>query len=271
MSTAILPARVSRPLADLYAYRDLLLNFTVRELKLRYRGSVLGVAWSLLNPLLMMAIYTVVFTHVLRFGNLVPNYWALVLTGIVFWSFFSTGLTSASASFVRNGGLITKVYFPIEALPFSMVLAQFVNFLITLGILLIAAAIKGVPLGPPLVLLPVLVVATLALELGAAALIASVTVFFRDVEHLIAIGLTAWFYLTPIIYPLDARVVPASLLPLLKINPIAWYVDSFHSVLVRGQWPSWLMFGLALATSLLTLVLGYAVFLKVRPRLPEEV
>jgi ABC-2 type transport system permease protein len=208
---------------------------------------------------------------VLRFGNLVPNYWALVLTGIVFWSFFSTALTTASSSFVRNGQLITKVYFPIEALPFSLVLSQFVNFLITLAILLIAAAVKGVPLGLPLVLLPVLVAATLALALGVAALAASITVFFRDVEHLITIGLTALFYLTPVIYPLDPRVVPAGLLPYLKINPLAWYVDSLHAVIVRGQWPSWRLFTLALVMSALSLAVGYLFFLKVRPRVPEEV
>lgn len=271
MALAVLPQGLSRPLTDLYAYRDLVLNFTIRELKLRYKGSVLGVAWSLLNPLLMMVIYTVVFTHVLRFGNLVPNYWALVLTGITFWTFFSAALTSASSSFVRNGQLITKVYFPIEALPFSMVLSNFVNFVITLVILIAAAAIKGVPLGLPLLLLPVLVVGTLALALGLAALMASITVFFRDIEHLITIGLTAWFYLTPIIYPLDPRIVPRSILPYLKINPLAWYVDSFHDVIVRGQWPSPTLFGLAMAASLVSLVAGYAFFLRVRPRVPEEV
>ena len=271
MALAVLPQGVARPLGDLYAYRDLVLQFTIRELKLRYRGSVLGVAWSLLNPLLMMVIYTVVFTHVLRFGNLVPNYWALVLTGITFWSFFSAALTTAAPAFVRNGQLITKVYFPIEALPFSMVLSLFVNFVITLVFLLVAAAIKGVPLGAPLLLLPVLVLATLALALGVAAFVASITVFFRDIEHLITIGLTAWFYLTPIIYPLDPRIVPAAVLGYLKINPLAWYVDSFHDVIVRGQWPSPTLFGLALATSVIALVGGYGMFLRVRPRVPEEV
>lgn len=271
MSALSLGSRLPRPLAELYAYRELVQNFTVRELKLKYKGSFLGIAWSLLNPLLMMAIYTVVFTHVLRFGNAVPNYWAIVLTGIVFWTFFSTSLTSAAGSFVRNGHLITKVYFPLEALPMSMVLAQFVNFLITLVILLLAAAIKGVPLGVPLVLLPVLVIAVLALALGSAALVASVTVFFRDIEHLVTIGLTALFYLTPIIYPLDPRVVPAQYLRYLKINPLAWYVDDLHSVIVRGTWPDPKLLALALVFSAVVLVAGYAVFLKARPRLPEEV
>lgn len=264
-------ARVSSSLRELYAYRDLLRGFTVRELKLKYKGSALGIAWSLLNPLLMMAIYTVVFTHVLRFGSKVPNYWALVLTGIVFWTFFSTSLISASASFVRNGHLITKVYFPVEALPFSMVLAQFINFVITLVILLAAVLIKGIPVGPPLILLPVLVLATLVLALGAAALFASVTVFFRDVEHLVQIALTALFYLTPVIYPLDPNVIPAQYLRYLKLNPLAWYLDSFHDVVVRGVWPSWTLFLLSVAFSTVMLVVGYLSFLRVRPRLPEEV
>src|SRR5450759_293067 len=121
---------------ELVSYRELVVNLTVRDLKLKYKGSVLGIAWSLLNPLLMMTIYTAVFSVFLR-AVAVPHYWALVLGGLLPWLFFSNSLTAATTSFIRNPNLITKVYFPIESLPIAAVVANFTNFLISLAALLV--------------------------------------------------------------------------------------------------------------------------------------
>ena len=264
-------------LRELLSYRELVYNLTVRDLKLKYKGSVLGVAWSLLNPLIMMAIYTAVFSQFLR-AIVLPNYWALVLGGILVWTFFSSAVIASSSSFVRNGHLISKVFFPVEALPVSITLANFVNFLIALGmflaVLIVAAWRFGLHLGPSLVLLPVLVLALFGLALGTSVLIAAVTVFFRDLEHLVSLALAAWFYVTPVLYPLDPRVLPhgaARFLPLMSLNPMSWYLESFHSILYYGTWPDWTRFGLSLGLSALMLVAGYWVFLRVRPRLAEEV
>src|SRR5579864_3777427 len=127
---------------ELVDYRELVANLTARDLRLKYKGSTLGVAWSLLNPLLMMAIYTAVFSVFLR-AVTVPHYWALVLGGLLPWVFFSNSLTAATVSFIRAPNLITKIYFPIESLPIAAVLANFINFGISLAILLVILAFVG--------------------------------------------------------------------------------------------------------------------------------
>jgi ABC-type polysaccharide/polyol phosphate export permease len=192
----------------------------------------------------------------------------------VAWTFFASALGSAAISFERSSNLITKVYFPIESLPIANVLAHFVNFLISLVLLVIALLVAGLPLGPSLVLLPVIVIAQLATALGLGLLVACLTVYFRDLEHLVTLGLTAWFYLTPVLYPLDPRALPpsaATYIPLLKLNPLSWFLESYHAVLYYGTWPDPTLFWGMLAFSLISLLGGYALFLRVRPRLPEEV
>lgn len=254
------------------SYRELVYNLTVRDLKLKYKGSVLGIAWSLLNPLLMMTIYTAVFSVFLRAVN-VQNYWALVLGGLLPWVFFSNSMTTAAVSFIRNPNLITKIYFPIESLPIAGVLANFVNFLISLAVFLVILGFVGL-IGPSVILLPVILLAHLAITLGLATAIAAVTVYFRDLEHLVVIGLTAWFYLTPVLYPLDPSALPAGAgkyIRYLQLNPLSWVWDSYHSVLFYKTWPDPTTFTLMLVFALLSLTLGYLLFAKLRPRIPEEV
>lgn len=264
---------VGARLRQLVAYRELVVNLTSRDLKLRYKRSALGIAWSFLNPILMMAIYTIVFSLLLRAVK-AENYWALVLSGVLTWTFLSNSLLSASAAFVRNPNLITKVYFPLEALPISAVLAQFVNFLITLVLLLALLVGGGIHLGPSLVLLPLVVVAQLAFTLGLAILLATVTVHLRDVEHLVGIALTALFYISPVLYPLDAAALPASaakFLPWLRLNPISWYLESYHSILYYGTWPDPVLLGLAVGAGAIVLAGSYVLFNRLRPRLPESI
>jgi ABC-type polysaccharide/polyol phosphate export permease len=259
-------------LHELAGYRELVTNLTVRDLKLKYKGSVLGIAWSLLNPLLMMAIYTAVFSVFLRAVR-VPDYWALVLGGLLPWVFFSNSLIAATVAFIRAPNLITKIYFPIEALPVAAVLANFINFLISLAVLLVILAVVGL-LGPSLVLLPVILLAQLATTLGFAIAIAAVTVYFRDLEHLVTIAITAWFYLTPVLYPLDPAALPAGAgkyIGYLKLNPMSWLFESYHSVLFYKAWPDPTTFTLMLAFGLFCLVGGYLLFAALRPRIPEEV
>jgi ABC-2 type transport system permease protein len=260
-------------LRELYAYRELVINLTVRDLKLKYKGSVLGVAWSLLNPLLQMAIYTVVFSVFLHIVQ-VPNYWAFVVGGVLAWTFFSTTLAQASTSFTRNPHLISKVYFPMEALPLSMVIANFINFVIPLSLLLVVLLAARVPIGASLVLLPVIALAQLITCVGWALIVASLTVFLRDIEHFLALGLQVLFYLTPILYPLTAASLPRAarrFLPLFHLNPLSWYLNCYHAVLFFGTWPDALDVALMLLFSVVSLGAGFLVFVRLRPRLPEAV
>ncbi|MGH7776818.1 MAG: ABC transporter permease [Candidatus Dormibacterales bacterium] len=273
---AVAVGAVGWRLRELVRYRELVANLVVRDLKLKYRRSVLGAVWSLLNPLIMMAIYTAVFNVILRVGRNFPpgyHYWAFVLVGLVAWLFFVNSLSGAVPSLAQNSNLIRKVYFPIEALTISSVVANLVNFLITLAALLIILLVWSNHLGLSLVLLPVVVLAEIGFALGLSLLVASLTVYFRDLEHLVGLGLTALFYLTPVFYPLDTTVVPAihKYGRYLEINPMTWYIDTYHHILFRGDWPNPKLFGLMLASSVIALVAGYAVFVRLRPRLPEEV
>lgn len=260
-------------LRELFRYRDLVVNLAVRDLKLKYKRSSIGVAWSLLNPLFMMAIYTAVFSVFLKAVR-VPNYWALVLTGLLAWLFFANALGSGSTAFVHSANLISKVHFPIEALPLAGVLAQFVNFLISLAILVVVLLVAHVPIGASVVLLPVVVLAQLAFAIGLSMLVATLTVYFRDLEHLVAIGLTALFYVSPVLYPLDAAALPSGAgryISILRANPVSWFLSSYHDVLFYGRWPDPTYFTLMLVAAAVALGAGYAVFNRLSPRLAEEV
>lgn len=260
-------------LRELYAYRELVANLTARDLRLKYKGSVLGVGWSLLNPILQMAVYTAIFGLFLRIFTL-PNYWAFVIGGIIAWTFFNSSLTAASVAFVRNPGLISKVYFPIESLPISMILANFINFVIPLALLIGVELAAGIHLGPSLVLLPVIAVAELALCIGLGLLVSTVTVYLRDVEHFLMLGLQVLFYATPVLYPLTRSALPRGAgryIAILHLNPLAWYLDSYHAVLFFGTWPSPADFGPMLVFSLVALVGGFGVFVWLRPWVPEAV
>lgn len=262
---------VALRLRELFAYRELVGNLTRRDLSVKYKGSTLGILWSLLNPLLMMAIYTTVFGIILRTVQ-TPHYWALLLSGLLPWTFFSAGMSASVISFARTSSLITKVYFPIEALPISNVLAQFINFLIAEAVFLVVLAGFGLPLGAPLLLLPLLLVAVLAFTIGLGMFIATLTVYFRDLEHLVGLGLSALFFVSPILYPLRAGAVPgaAKYFGLLTLNPLSWYMECFHAVLYYNELPSAFYLTATMASALAMLVGGYLFFLHFRDRLPEE-
>ena len=258
---------------ELWAYRELVSNLTIRDLRLKYKRSSLGVAWSLLNPLIMMAIYTAVFSVFLRVVNS-PHYWALVLGGLLSWLFFANALGSATVAFAQSANLISKVYFPIEALPVASVLANFVNFAISLLVFLVVIVIARLPLGPSLMLLPVILLAQLAFTLGLSLFVATITVYFRDLEHLIGLALTALFYLSPVLYPLNPSALPhgaARFIPWLNLNPMSWFLESYHSVLYYGTWPDPGRFALSILSAVAALLGGYLVFARMRTRLPEEV
>lgn len=253
-------------LRELVAYRGLVRSLTVRDLKLKYRRSVLGAAWSVLNPLLMMAIYFAIFSVFLHVFTL-PNYWAYVLGGLVAWLFFANSLGSAVTSLVSNPNLITKVYFPIESLPIATVLSACVNFLVSLLVLTVVVLVAGLPIGASMVLLPVVVAAQLGFTLGLAVFVAALTVYLRDLEHLVGLFLTALFYVTPVLYPL---AMAGRYALWLELNPMTWFLECYHAILYRGAWPDPAFLSLALGAALVSLTAGYLLFLRMRPRLPEE-
>jgi ABC-2 type transport system permease protein len=282
-STALLGGNRAAQPRGILRYRELLRELIRRDLQSRHRGSALGNLWSLLNPLLYMLVFTAVFSHFGRF-NVGAPYPVFLMSSMLAWNFFNQGVIYAMRSVTDNGTLVKKVAFPWLLLTLSAVVAAFVNYLISLVLLIPLVLLFHVPLDAPLLLAPILAILTFALSLGLGMLVATGNVFFRDVEHILTIVLQAWFFLTPIIYPLCVPHgdCPASTKPdtgfhlfrfVVDINPMTWVAVSFQDVIAFHRWPpADHLVGLAYATGVALLLLGTGifVFMRAKARFAEE-
>jgi lipopolysaccharide transport system permease protein len=269
---------ITHRLQELWRYRDLIHNLVIRDLKVRYKNSVLGIAWSWINPLLMMVVYTVVFKLVAS-GSDLPNYSVFILCALLPWSFFSASVSQATDSIVAAAPLIKKVYFPREVLPISVVLSNLVNFLVALPVFFLLTLIMGSPITPYVMLLPLTILMEIFFILGVTLITSTLNVFYRDTRHVLDVLLLAWFFLTPIFYSLTTvpeqyTVMGVTLnmrVWLRRLNPMASIIASYRDLLYWGT-PTGLDFLLRTAlTSLAILVIGYLVFLHYSSRFGEEV
>ena len=258
--------------AHLLSYRDLFSNLVVRDLKVRYKKSALGFVWSLLNPLMMMVVFTVVFT-ILTSPN-IENFPVFVLTGLMAWNFFANTVTGATGTIVGNSTLINKVYFPRELLPASLVFSNLINFLLTLVVLFGFIVAFKIHLTAMILWLPVIILIELMLALGVALIVSAINVFYRDVSMLVEVGITAWFFLTPIFYQLE-RIPNMVILGMdvwrwvYVLNPMASLITDYRYTLLYGLPPikhSLFAFGEAG----ITLAVGYWLFRTLSPRFSEE-
>ena len=252
----------------LLQHRDLLVLLVQKELKVKYKGTALGFMWSLLNPLLMMAVYALVFSVIVRFA--LPRYPIFLLSGLLPWTAFTSAITSATTAIVVNGHLIRKVKFPIEFLPLTSVLAALVNLVPSFAVLLVFALFYGQPLGPPLIALPVLLLLQAIFTVGIAFAVAALTVYFRDLEHLVSIALTVWFFATPIIYPLslfEGKRIGV----LLQFNPMMWLMSGYQAIWHENRWPDAGLLLAFAAAAVAANVAGGLVFKRLSRRLAEEV
>lgn len=221
-------------------YRYLFEQMVRRELRQKYKGSALGVLWYVLNPLVLMAAYTIMFSFVLK-SNTIADYPLFLLVGIIVWTFFSQSLLAAASSLLDQAGLIRKVRFPRETIPASVVTVQLVTFAVLMVLLTpIVVGIRGT-LDPALLLLPVLVVALFAFVLGLAFVVAGLHAHFRDVAPILGAALLPWFFVTPIFFRpdqfpgLDAHEWLGILLR--WVNPVAPFIEAVRNVLYDGVVP----------------------------------
>jgi lipopolysaccharide transport system permease protein len=271
-----LPSLLMR-LRELYRYRELILNLVATELKARYKNSTLGFLWSMLNPLAMMMVFSIVF------GVIMPNpaidkYPLFLLCGLLPWNFFSDGVSSSVNSIVGNANLIKKVYFPREVLPIASVLAQLVNFLLAFLLLFVALLIFRARFSPWLWMLPILILVQTCFTIGIALLLSTLNVFYRDTMIIINVIMLAWFFLTPIFYA--AATLPTSYLVygveinvqrlLFILNPVASLINLYQDLLYFGSRTQFDFFGRTVVTALAVLVLGYWVFTRYTDRFGEE-
>ncbi len=260
-------------LQNLFRYRALIQSLVARELKARYRGSLLGFLWSFINPLLLLLIYTFVFTVVMpgARGEGLEPFAVFMFCGILPWTWFSSSLLESSNVLIAGGNLIKKVLFPAEVLPVVTVLAGLVNFCLGLPILAAFLIYYRVPVIPAdLLWLPVLMVLQCVLMLGLAFVVSALTVLFRDVRDLLGNLLTLWFFATPIIYPFWSA--PPGVQRVLRLNPMTYLIVSYQEVLFRdGPYGDWQrVLGVAVV-SIVVFFSGYFVFNRLRDTFAEEV
>lgn len=272
-------------LRNLFRHRVLIQSLVVRDLKARYRGSVGGYLWSFLNPLLLLAVYTIVFTTIFEpaQSNADTDPYALFLfCGLLPWTWFSAALTDASNSLIAGGNLIKKLIFPAEVLPVVAVLANGVHYLLGLPIYLAFWVIfKPSAVGFHALWLPLVILTQLMLCLGLGLILAALTVHFRDIRDILANALTLWFFLTPIIYPRsflldmasaeDATWVPKAVAAFLDLNPMTHVMDGYHLSIFEGALVNWKRLPVTLAVSVLVFWVGYWFFDRLRDSFPEEV
>ncbi len=269
-------------LAEFAQSRELLTNLTLRELRGKYKRSLLGWTWSLLNPISLMVIYTVVFGGFL--GVKVPpgdpsginSFPVWLMCGLLPWNFVSGSLTGSMATLIGNAGLIKKVYFPRELLPLSTVLSLDVSFLIEMAVLCAFIGVIGAPMVLPWMVPALFVmVAITAYAAGLGLCFSVLNVYFRDVQYLVGILLNLWFYLTPVVYPMTlvetfANAHGSYLLKLYKINPMVEFTDVFRSLLYDQRMPGMASVAYILVWGVGMFFGGLWVFRRFEGRLAEE-
>lgn len=255
-------------ISQIASRRDLLVLMVQKDLKVKYKGTALGFFWSLLNPLLMMLVYTAVFTQIARLQ--VPNYPVFVLSGLLPWNAFAVATTTASMSVITNANLVRRVHFPLEFLPLTPVVSGLVNLLLSLGILLVFSLVLHQPLGLPLLALPVLLALQMIMTAGVCLILASLMVYFRDIEYLVTVGLTAFFFGTPVLYSLSS-LGHGKFATILHYNPMTWLISGYQAVWHENTWPDPHFLLAFTVFAFATLIVGRLVFRRLEGRFAEEV
>ena len=262
---------MAEQLRTLYRHRQLIATLTSRDLKARYRGSLLGFFWSLANPLLLLGVYTLVFTRFFPRPD-IPSYPLFLFAGILPWAFFSGSVLESTNSIASNAGLIKKVLFPAEALPLVVVLSHLVHFALALPVLLAAllfsALSGGTTLNALVLLAPVFMMVQTVFVAGVAMILASASVLFRDLRDLVVSLLQLAFFLTPILYALTSPFISQWMRGILRLNPMTPFVVSYQSIFF-GRLPSALDLMLMLVYAAVSIALGFLVFERLRDTLAE--
>lgn len=251
---------------EIYNYRELLKSNTKKEVRGRYKHSFLGVLWSFLNPLLQLLVYSVVFGALLASGD--DTYYIYICVGLIPWTFFTTTIIQGTLCIVTNGNIVQKVYFPREILPISTVISGAINFLISTIIILAFVLFSGIGITKLILLYPVVLLIQCILLLGINFIVSAVTVYVRDLEHIISVFLMAAFYATPIVYKLEQ--LPAHLSIIMKLNPMTYIINAYRDIFYYQQMPNMQHLGILFALSLVLLVVGYFAFKKMQKGFAEE-
>lgn len=252
---------------EIYEYRLMIYSLVKRDLRGKYKGSVLGFMWTFVNPLLQLLVYNMVFSIIMKAG--VEKFYLYLFVGLIPWLFFSAAITGGSTCIIAQKDLIKKIRFPREIIPISFVTSQFVNMLLSFIVVILVSLISGVHLTIGGILcLPVIMLVEYIMALGIALISSSLTVYFRDLEHILAIIAMAWLYATPICYP--ETMVPEKYLSLYRLNPVTPIVNAYRDVLYYGRTPDLTTLLIAIGIGLVTVLIGVLVFGRLQRRFAEE-
>jgi len=251
---------------DLYNYRELLKTNITKDVGGKYKNSVLGVLWSFINPLLQIAVYALVFQVILKSD--IENYTVYLCCGLIPWQYFSAVVLRGAATIIDNGNIIKKVYFPREILPISVVTSEGVNFLISTIIIIGFVIFGGIGLSFNILWYFLILAIQYIVSIGVAFIVSSLTVYFRDLLHLLGIIIQLLFYATPIVYSINS--VPANLQWIVKINPMSYLIDAYRSIFYNKTVPDFKGLLIAFVMGVVLCVIGYFVFKKLEKRFAEE-
>lgn len=242
---------------DTYRYRELIWALALKELKIRYKRSVLGFLWALLNPMLLMIVLTAVFSTVMAQMQ-ISDYAIFLLSVLLPWTFFSQSLAYAAESIVSNGDLIKKVKVAKLVFPVAAVVSNMINLLLSLIPLILIVAVMRHPFTLKWFYLPVPLLGLTLFTLGATFFFAAINVYYRDVSHILQILLQVWFYLTPIIYKLE--IFPARYRMYFKLNPLQYFFNGFRLSVYYGLLPTWQSITVSFVVGFGALYIGFSVF-----------
>ena len=257
---------------EIFKYRELLKNNVKKEVRGRYKNSILGVMWTFLNPLLQIAVYAMIFPYILKQQQ--PYYLIFVCVGLIPWSFFTTTIIQSTNTIIGNANIVKKVYFPREILPLSVVLSGAINFLIATIIILAFCIGGGKGITWHIIIFPIILLLQMILQLAISFVLSAVTVYIRDIEHFVQIVLMLMFYATPIVYStatLDGSTKTAQFMKqVIMLNPMTTIIEGYRSIFYTQTLPDFKGIGIWYIISIALLFIGWLIFKKLQKGFAEE-
>lgn len=246
-------------LRQILRYRELLVSLALREMRVRYKQSVLGIAWAVIQPVTMMFIFTIVFSRFARLPSEGLPYPIFSYAALLPWTFFSTALTSAISSLVVSGSLVKKVYFPRAVLPLASIVTYSIDFAISAGVFVLLLLYYRVHVSPAVLYTIPALALQLALMVGVSLLLAAFNAYYRDVRYVLPMLMQVWMYATPVVWSMDS-VPDAYRLIYAAANPMAAVIDTFRGAVLRGAAPDWSLVAAGAATTIAVLAVGFKYF-----------
>ena len=257
-----------KTLKEIYDYREMINSLVRRDLRGRYKGSVLGFLWTFINPLFQLLVYTFVFDYIMP-NTMVDRYYLFLFVALIPWLFFSTSLTSGASCIRSQKDMVNKIYFPRMVLPIATVTSMLVNMLLSFIVVLAVILLSGVGLNfKALLYFPLVVLMEYIIALGIALIAAAVTVFFRDMEYILGILTMAWQFLTPVMYPME--YVPEKIRLVYELNPMTPIINAYRDILYYKQIPQLRTLVMGGVLSAILLVIGCIVFQCLQRHFSEE-